>query len=85
MNKNSVGTRKMRREDYKKVKKMDRQQFENFCRCLYEEGQQDGINSVKGVDIEEVREAVQSVRGVGKGKAELIVNAIEARFKENEH
>lgn len=40
MNKNSVGTRKMRREDYKKVKKMDRQQFESFCRCLYEEGQQ---------------------------------------------
>lgn len=84
MNRNNIGMRKLRREDYKRVKKMDRQQFEFFCRCLYEEGQQDGINSVKGIDIEEVREAVQSVRGVGKGKAELIVQAIEARFK-NEH
>lgn len=84
MNRNNIGMRKLRREDYKRVKKMDRQQFESFCRCLYEEGQQDGINSVKGIDIEEVREAVQSVRGVGKGKAELIVQAIEARFK-NEH
>ena len=82
MNKNSVGMRKMRREDYKKVKKMDRQQFESFCRCLYEEGQQDGINSVKGVDIEEVREAVQSVKGIGEKKTEAIMQAIEEKFAE---
>ena len=26
----------LRREDYKRVKKMDRQQFENFCKNLYQ-------------------------------------------------
>lgn len=82
MNKNSIGTRKLRREDYKKVKKMDRQQFEHFCRCLYEEGQQDGINSVKGVDIADVREAILSVKGVGTKKAEAIMRAIEEKFAE---
>ena len=36
----------LRREDYRKVKKMDRSQFEGFCKTLYMEGYNDGRNSV---------------------------------------
>lgn len=37
----------LRREDYKRVKKMDRQQFESFCKNLYmtayEEGRKQSV------------------------------------------
>ena len=36
----------LRREDYRRVKKMDRSQFEEFCKNLYMEGYKDGRDSV---------------------------------------
>lgn len=41
----------LRREDYKRVKKMDRQQFESFCKNLYMTAYEEGRKSVPGIDI----------------------------------
>lgn len=41
----------LRREDYKRVKRMDRQEFEDFCRNLYKNAYNDGRESVPGVDV----------------------------------
>lgn len=48
----------LRREDYKRVKKMDRQQFENFCKNLYQTAYEEGRRSVPGIDITEVQKAI---------------------------
>lgn len=48
----------LRREDYRRVKKMDRSQFENFCKSLYMQGYQDGRESVPGIDISQVKDAI---------------------------
>ena len=56
----------LRREDYKRVKKMDRTQFEGFCKTLYLEGYQDGRKSVPGIDISQVKEAISGTKGIGR-------------------
>lgn len=79
--KNIIGNKKMTREDYKAVKKMDRQQFENFCRSLYEQGQQSALES--GISREQIREAILSVKGIGQKRVEEIMQAIEQKLGEN--
>lgn len=73
----------LRREDYKKVKKMDRSQFEGFCKSLYMEGYQDGRNSVPGIDISQVKEAIAETKGIGESRLQAIMENIESRFGGN--
>lgn len=70
----------LRREDYKKVKKMDRTQFDEFCKNLYFEGYQDGKNSVPGIDISQVKEAIAGTKGIGESRLRVIMDRIEQRF-----
>lgn len=70
----------LRREDYKRVKKMDRTQFEGFCKTLYLEGYQDGRNSVPGIDITQVKEAIAGTKGIGETRLQAIMNSIEEQF-----
>lgn len=73
----------LRREDYKRVKKMDRSQFEGFCKSLYMEGYQDGRNSVPGIDISQVKEAIAETKGIGESRLQAIMENIESRFGGN--
>ena len=70
----------LRREDYKRVKKMDRSQFEEFCKILYMDGYQDGRKSVPGIDISQVKEAIARTKGIGKSRLQAIMDNIESQF-----
>ena len=52
------------REIYKGVKRMDRQQFERFCRELYRNGYEDGKDSVQGIDVDKAVEVIRTVKGI---------------------
>lgn len=73
----------LRREDYKKVKKMDRSQFEGFCKSLYMEGYRDGRDSVPGIDISQVKEAIAATKGIGESRLQAIMENIKSRFGGN--
>lgn len=62
------------------VKKMDRTQFEGFCKTLYMEGYQDGIKSVPGIDISQLREAIAETKGIGASRLQAIMDSIEKKF-----
>lgn len=70
----------LRREDYKRVKKMDRTQFDGFCKTLYMEGYQDGRKSVPGIDISQVKEAIAETKGIGANRLQAIMDSIEKKF-----
>lgn len=72
------------RKVYKDVKKMDHQQFDQFCTSIYHEGYQDGRESVPGIDITQVREAIQGVKGIGAARMEKIMEALEEKFRGGE-
>lgn len=73
----------LRREDYKRVKKMDRQQFENFCTDIYKSGWKDGKASVNALDVKDIEAAIRSVKGIGEVRIGKIMEAINEKFDEN--
>lgn len=81
MNRNKKGViPEITREVYKNVKKYDRQQFQEFCRDLYGYGFEDGRDSVPGVDLTAVYDAIKATKGIGPKKMEEIKASIEAAF-----
>ena len=69
----------LRREDYKRVKKMDRQQFESFCKNLYMTAYEEGRKSVPGIDITEVQ-----TPGIGAKRLEAIMESLNSKFAKEE-
>lgn len=82
MNGQRIGQKKMTREDYKAVKKMDRQQFERFCRSLYEQGQQSVTQ--RTINLEEVKAAILEIKGVGEKRADQIIEILKEKIDEKE-
>lgn len=72
----------LRREDYKSVKRMDRQQFEKFCQNLYMAAYEEGRKSVPGIDITEVQKAISETPGIGTKRLQLIMDSLNNRFAE---
>ncbi len=70
----------LRREQYLRVKKMDRQQMEEFCRNLYMNGYEDGRESVPGIDIKQIEEAIAGTKGIGESRLRSIMQSIEEKF-----
>lgn len=78
---NKLGKRKFRRKDYETVKRMDRQQFEQFCKALYEEGQQSVLEVRNSIDFDDVRAVLMEVKGIGQKRADQIMLALEKRME----
>lgn len=74
----------LRREDYKRVKKMDRSQFESFCQNLYMTAYEEGRKSVPGIDITEVEKAISETPGIGRKRLEAIMGSLNNRFMKAE-
>ena len=72
----------LRREDYKRVKKMDRQQFESFCKNLHMTAYEEGRKSVHGIDITEVQKVISETPGIGTKRLQLIMDSLNNRFAE---
>lgn len=72
----------LRREDYKRVKKMDRQQFESFCKNLYMTAYEERRKSVPGIDITEVRKAISETPGIGSKRLQSIMDSLNRKFGE---
>lgn len=60
-----------------KIKQMDRRQLEIFCKSLYEQGQE-SVKS-KSLNVEEIREVISKVKGIGEKRTNEIIAALEGR------
>jgi len=86
MNRNKKGVMpEITRTVYKDVKRYDRQQFMAFCTDLYKYGFKDGRESVPGIDVADIMDAISEVKGIGAKKLESIKAAIEAAYQAKEH
>lgn len=75
----------LRREDYRRVKKMDRSQFESFCKDIYLQGYQAGKASVPVVNIDDIKAVIAETKGIGASRLETIMKNIESKFGGNAH
>ncbi len=86
MNRNKKGAMpEITKKEYEKIKKSDRQEFAAFCEGMYKRGYEDGMESVPGVDLEEVMAAVARERGVDrKSTLDNIRDCVEQLFRKED-
>lgn len=65
------------RKQYKSVKKMDHKDMDSWVASIYESGYNDGRNSVPGIDFEEAKEVLLSIKGIGEKKAAVIIESLD--------
>lgn len=63
------------RDTYKKVKAMNREQMNDFLTGIYQEGVNDSQ-----IDLDELREVIGSVSGIGEVRLNQIMDAISAYY-----
>ena len=54
-----------------------------YIQSIYQSGYAEGVKSVPGIDIAEIKKALLSVKGLGEKRVECIIAALEKEF-ENE-
>ena len=69
------------RKEYERIKKYDRTQMDTFIQSVYKNGYTDGVRSVPGIDIAEVRKTLLSVKGLGEKRVEAVLAALEKEMK----
>lgn len=65
------------RKQYQSIRKMDHNQMNLYIQSIYKSGYTDGVKSVPGIDIAEIKKALLSVKGLGEKRVEAILVALE--------
>lgn len=71
------------REKYKQIKKMDHSQMSTFVAEVYKSGYADGKadSESKAVDLEALKEAISTSKGVGNVVYKNIMEKVEELFR----
>lgn len=65
------------RKQYQNIKKMDHNQMNLYLQEIYKSGYTDGVKSVPGIDVAEIKQALLSVKGLGEKRVDAILEALE--------
>ena len=71
------------RKQYQEIKKKDHNQMNVYLQNVYKNGFEEGVKSVSGIDIAEIKKVLLSVKGLGAKRVADILEALEKEF-ENE-
>ena len=71
------------RKEYQAIKKKDHNQMNLYLQEIYKNGYAEGVKSVPGIDIAEIKNVLLSVKGLGAKRVADILEALEKEF-ENE-
>lgn len=69
------------RKEYQAIKKKDHNQMNLYLQEIYKNGYTDGVKSVPGIDIAEIKKILLSVKGLGAKRVEAILEALEKEMK----
>lgn len=69
------------RKEYQNIRKMDHNQMNLYIQSIYKSGYAEGVKSVPGIDIAEIKKALLSVKGLGEKRVEAILEALERSLK----
>jgi len=73
-----AGMRAFTRDTYNRIRKLDRRDMQTWIETIYNEGYDNGVASVPGVDAEKIYEAVSKIKGIGPKKLQEIKDTINA-------
>lgn len=65
------------RKEYQNIRKMDHNQMNLYLQEIYKNGYTDGVKSVPGIDIAEIKKVLLSIKGLGEKRVADILAALE--------
>lgn len=65
------------RKEYQNIRKMDHNQMNLYLQEIYKNGYAEGVKSVPGIDIAEIKKVLLSVKGLGAKRVADILEALE--------
>lgn len=65
------------RKEYQAIKKKDHNQMNLYLQEIYKNGCMDGVKSVPGIDIAEIKKTLLGIKGLGEKRVEAILAALE--------
>ena len=73
---------RLNREQYKRVKRMDHKQMEDFICNMYNDGYKDGKEAAEPkIKLSDIASALVGIRGVGTKKAAEIMAALNTLYE----
>lgn len=72
----------MNRKQYNMIKKMDHYQMSVWVETVYKKAFEEGQKSAEGLNEQEMKETLLSVRGIGEIKAMKILDALKKALEE---
>lgn len=72
---NEVKKLKINRETYKKIKKMDHREMEDYLTNLHAEGYNQGVNAITKIITDKIIKGLENTKGIGeKRMSDIIAN-----------
>ena len=65
------------RKEYQNIRKMDHNQMNLYIQSIYKSGYAEGVKSVPGIDIAEIKKVLLGIKGLGEKRVEAILLALE--------
>lgn len=69
------------RKEYQNIRKMDYNQMNLYIQSIYKSGYTDGVKSVPGIDIVEIKNVLLSIKGLGEKRVADILEVLEKEMK----
>ena len=72
----------LNRKQYQNIRRMDHCQMTLWAESVYKSGFKDGQEATPGFTSQEIRDALQPVKGIGAKRLDSIVEALDAALQE---
>jgi len=72
----------LNRKQYDRIRKMDHCQMTLWAESVYKSGYKDGQKATPGLTGQEIRDALQPVKGIGAKRMDAIVEALSLALEE---
>lgn len=82
MAKNKKGVFILNRKDWNRIRKMDHCQMTLWAESIYKSGFRDGSEATEGLTLDEMKEVILSVKGIGEKRAVAIAEALHSALSD---
>ena len=82
MAKKKKGVFILNRKDWNRIRKMDHCQMTLWAESIYKSGFRDGNEAAEGLTLDEMKDVILSVKGIGEKRAVAIAEALQVALND---
>ena len=68
-------------KEHDKIKHLNYHKMDLYIKSIYQSGYEEGLKDAEGLTVDEVKEVLLSIKGIGEKRVEAIVRVLNERLK----